>query len=143
MNFRIFEIQFGSGSYNGNCYPVDPETAPIQIPITDETGMGKVTDVQNEVSFGLTGRNVLRFWYYKEAILAFLKQEGIPNNQWESMYSDLSNIYKKSNVSTQTQSGSGIQQTKEVVDYLNTTHNDVRQREPRKSIFSEIKKIAG
>jgi hypothetical protein len=30
-----------------------------------------------------------------------------------------------------------------VVDYTDNSHNDVKVRQPRKSIFSEIKKVAG
>ena len=30
-----------------------------------------------------------------------------------------------------------------VVDYTDNSHNDVKVRQPRKTVFSEIKKIAG
>ena len=36
----------------------------------------------------------------------------------------------------------GINQNK-LIDYDDSSHNDVKLRQPRKSIFSEIKKIAG
>ena len=85
----------------------------------------------------------------KESILAFLERQGEPRNTWESTYQKLGDIFnpnKKSNSS----SGFGGSPLKEdrshkssVVDYTDNSHNDVKVRQPRKSIFGEIKKIAG
>ena len=71
----------------------------------------------------------------KDAIFAFLEREGVSKKSWESIYDELRNIYHPSkevkNVSSP------------VVDYTDSSHNDVKVRQPRKSVFSEITKIAG
>jgi hypothetical protein len=84
----------------------------------------------------------------KDSILAFLERQGEPRNSWESTYQKLADAFnpKKSNSS----SGFGGSTLKEdrshksaVVDYTDNSHNDVKVRQPRKSVFEEIKKIAG
>jgi hypothetical protein len=85
----------------------------------------------------------------KDSILAFLERQGEPKISWESTYQKLGEVFnpnKKSNSS----SGFGTISLKEdrshksaVVDYTDNSHNDVKVRQPRKSIFSEIKKVAG
>lgn len=67
----------------------------------------------------------------KESILAFLERQGEPRNSWESTYQKLGDMFNdRSHKSA-------------VVDYTDNSHNDVKVRQPRKSIFSEIKKVAG
>jgi hypothetical protein len=77
----------------------------------------------------------------KESILAFLERQGEPRNSWESTYQKLGEVFnpKKKNISS---SGNGGSSTI-VVDYSDSSHNDVKVRQPRKSIFGEIKKVAG
>jgi hypothetical protein len=80
----------------------------------------------------------------KKVILDFLSQNFEKNFSNKISKDDLKIAYRyledfyynknKSNVSDM---------IKSVVDYNDTSHNDVKVREPRKSIFSEIKKIAG
>jgi len=76
----------------------------------------------------------------KSSIFAFLENQGISRNKWESVYQSLSSLY-----SNRSSSGTSGFKNKEVavVDYSDSSHNDVKTRKPRKSIFSEIKKIAG
>ena len=85
----------------------------------------------------------------KESVLAFLERQGEPRNSWESTYQKLGEVFnpKKKNMSS---SGFGGSTPKEdrthkssVVDYTDNSHNDVKVRQPRKSIFGEIKKVAG
>ena len=78
----------------------------------------------------------------KNAIFAFLEKEGAPKNTWGSIYEKLENFFDRSS--------SGFAGKKEdrsyksaVVDYTDNSHNDVKVRQPRKTVFSEIKKIAG
>jgi hypothetical protein len=85
----------------------------------------------------------------KESILAFLERQGEPRNTWESTYQKLGDMFnpnKKSNSSSGF-GGSPLKQDRlhksSVVDYTDNSHNDVKVRQPRKSIFGEIKKIAG
>lgn len=76
----------------------------------------------------------------KNSIFAFLENQGVSRNKWETVYQSLSNVY-----SNRGSSGTKGFKSKEVsvVDYEDTSHNDVKVRQPRKTIFSEIKKIAG
>lgn len=76
----------------------------------------------------------------KDAIFGFLKREGVSEKHWNGIYESLEEIYgtkKKKN------SKGTMGQMINHVDYSDSSHNDVKVRQPRKSIFSEIKKIAG
>jgi hypothetical protein len=64
----------------------------------------------------------------KDPIFEFLKRNETPSNLWEGIYEKLKHLHEP-------------QQSK--VDYTDSSHNDVKHREPRKKVFSEIKKIAG
>ena len=83
----------------------------------------------------------------KESILAFLQKQGEPRNTWESTYQKLSDTFnpKKKNMSSSGFGGSKEERTHKsvVVDYTDNSHNDVKVRQPRKSVFGEVKKIAG
>ncbi len=68
----------------------------------------------------------------KEPIFEFLKRNETPRNLWEGIYEKLYSLHNPSR--PQTVGG---------VDYTDNTHNEVKHREPRKKVFSEIKKIAG
>jgi hypothetical protein len=68
----------------------------------------------------------------KEPIFEFLKRNETPKNLWEGIYEKLRHIHTP-------QSASAIGSK---VD-IDNSHNDVKHREPRKKLFSEIKKIAG
>ena len=72
----------------------------------------------------------------KNSIFNFLKEKGISSESWNSVYEKLYSYYNKEEKSIQTTTSS-------VVDYSDSSHNDVKVRQPRKTIFSEIKKIAG
>jgi len=71
----------------------------------------------------------------KDAIFSFFSQEGVPKSSWEDLYNRLRLMYQTPIIKNK--------QSTSVVDYSNTSHNDVKVRQPRKSIFSDIKKIAG
>ena len=75
----------------------------------------------------------------KDAIFAFLEREGVSKKSWESIYEELRNIYHPSSSSKKEVKNV----SSPVVDYTDSSHNDVKVRQPRKSVFSEITKIAG
>lgn len=82
----------------------------------------------------------------KESILAFLQKQGEPRNTWESTYQKLGEVFNpKKNMSTSGFGGMKEDRTHKstVVDYTDNSHNDVKVRQPRKSVFGEVKKIAG
>ena len=87
----------------------------------------------------------------KDAIYGFLKREGVPQNQWESIHEELKKEYqpKKKNQGNENLSQGSVAykefvgEKTPVVNYSSDAHNEVKKREPRKSIFSEITKIAG
>lgn len=85
----------------------------------------------------------------KESVLAFLERQGEPRNSWESTYQKLGEVFnpKKKNMSSSGFGGSTLKEDRthksSVVDYTDNSHNDVKVRQPRKSIFGEIKKVAG
>ena len=85
----------------------------------------------------------------KESVLAFLERQGEPRNSWESTYQKLGEVFnpKKKNTSSSGFGGSTLKEDRthksSVVDYTDNSHNDVKVRQPRKSIFGEIKKVAG
>jgi len=85
----------------------------------------------------------------KDSILAFLERQGEPRSTWESTYQKLGDVFnpKKKSTNKSSSGDAGYQMpeviTDAVVDYTDNSHNDVKVRQPRKSIFSEIKKVAG
>ena len=79
----------------------------------------------------------------KNAIFSFLNKEGAPKNTWDSIYEKLENVF---NGSTSGSAGFAKEDRKHrsaIVDYTDNSHNDVKVRQPRKSVFGEVKKIAG
>ena len=72
----------------------------------------------------------------KEPIFEFLKRNETPKNLWEGLYEKLQKLHDTTHISSVSQTVGGV-------DYSETTHSDVKHREPRKKLFSEIKKIAG
>jgi hypothetical protein len=74
----------------------------------------------------------------KDSIYAFLDREGVSKKNWESIYDELRQIYHPS-----TSKKEDRKHLSAVVDYTDSSHNDVKVRQPRKSVFSEITKIAG
>ena len=82
----------------------------------------------------------------KDSILAFLERQGEPRNTWESTYQKLGEVFnpKKKSINKSSSGDSGYTRvTEDVVDYTDNSHNDVKVRQPRKSVFGEIKKVAG
>ena len=90
----------------------------------------------------------------KEAIFGFLDKQGEPRNSWESTYQKLSEFFNPKSTSgfagiaearVYGKAGSKEDRTHKsaVVDYTDNSHNDVKVRQPRKSVFGEVKKIAG
>ncbi len=73
----------------------------------------------------------------KDAIFAFLEREKVSKTSWESIYDELRQIYHPSSKKEDKKSMSAV------VDYTDSSHNYVKVRQPRKSVFSEITKIAG
>jgi hypothetical protein len=83
----------------------------------------------------------------KDSIFAFLQKQGEPRNTWESTYQKLGDMFNPNKKSSSGFGGSSLKEDRShksaVVDYTDNSHNDVKVRQPRKSIFSEIKKVAG
>jgi len=75
----------------------------------------------------------------KDAIFSFLEREGVSKKSWESIYEELRQIYHPSSKPVK----EDRKNASAVVDYTDSSHNDVKTRQPRKTVFSEIKKIAG
>jgi len=71
----------------------------------------------------------------KEPIFEFLKRNETPMNLWEGIYEKLRYMHEPPK--------SSVVAIGSKVDYTDNSHNDVKHREPRKKVFSEIKKIAG
>ena len=75
----------------------------------------------------------------KESIYAYLDKAGINKSKWQSIYDTLASNFKETKPTVKVVEDN---RPKSVVDYTKvSTQNDVKQRQPRKSIFSEIKKI--
>jgi len=102
-------------------------------------------EVVNALVDAITGSGKKFSEISKDAVFGFLKREGIPQNQWESVYEDLKDVYqpKKKKTSSSNDTSSAFIKTAPVMNYASDAHNEVKKREPRKSIFSEITKIAG
>jgi len=83
----------------------------------------------------------------KDSIFAFLQKQGEPKNSWELTYQKLADVFNPNKKSSSGFGGSSLKEDRShksaVVDYTDNSHNDVKVRQPRKSIFSEIKKVAG
>ena len=75
----------------------------------------------------------------KESIYAYLDKAGINKSKWQGIYDTLASNFKETKTTVKVIEDN---RPKSVVDYTKvSTQNDVKQRQPRKSIFSEIKKI--
>ena len=77
----------------------------------------------------------------KDPIFEFLKRSEIPKNLWEGIYEKLRNIHEDGDPYT-----SYVEDaidSKSTHNYSENTPSDVKHREPRKKLFSDIKKIAG
>ena len=68
----------------------------------------------------------------KDPIFEYLKRSEIPKNLWEGLYEKLQHLHNP--IRSQPVVG---------VDYSENIPSGVKHREPRKKLFSEIKKIAG
>ena len=71
------------------------------------------------------------------AIISYLKQSDITNSKDQQLI--IKKLEEYYNPSAKVRTDTVIS----TVDYNSTVHNDVKKRQPRKSVFSEIKKIAG
>jgi len=79
----------------------------------------------------------------KSSITDYLTKVGVNKSKHEEIYQKLTEIYapKQKNSKTITKGDSERNSKYQVVDYTDTTHNDIKQRQPRKNVFSEITKI--
>lgn len=75
----------------------------------------------------------------KDPIFEYLKRSEIPNNLWEGLYEKLQRIHSD----PYTSYIEDAIDSKSTHNYSENTPSDVKHREPRKKLFSEIKKIAG
>ena len=75
----------------------------------------------------------------KESIFAYLDKAGIGKSKWQGIYDTLASNFKETKPTVKVVEDN---RPKNIVDYTKvSTQNDVKLRQPRKSIFSEIKKI--
>lgn len=75
----------------------------------------------------------------KESIYAYLDKAGIGKSKWQGIYDTLAGNFKENKDTVKVVED---RTPKNIVDYTeNSSRNDVMKREPRKSIFSEIKKL--
>jgi len=74
----------------------------------------------------------------KESIFAYLDKAGIGKSKWQGIYDTLASNFKETKPTVKVVEDN---RPKNIIDYTTSTQNDVKQRQPRKSIFSEIKKI--
>lgn len=75
----------------------------------------------------------------KNSIYAFLERQKVPRDIWDAVYSKLESVFSgKKTENLDLHHGSTTMH-----DYSDSSHNDVKVRTPRKTVFSEIKKIAG
>ena len=72
----------------------------------------------------------------QRTIFEFFDREGLPRAMWDE-------VYNKVKSSFETNKSKTIEPTIKVVDYSDSSHNEVKVRQPRKTVFSEITKIAG
>lgn len=79
----------------------------------------------------------------KSSITDYLTKSGVNKSKHEEIYQKLIEIYtpKQKNSKTVTKGDSERNSKYQVVDYTDTTHNDVKERQPRKNVFSDITKI--
>lgn len=75
----------------------------------------------------------------KESVYAYLEKAGINKSKWQGIYETLAGKFKETKSTVKVVED---RTPKNIVDYTeNSSRNDVMKREPRKSIFSEIKKL--
>ena len=75
----------------------------------------------------------------KESIFAYLDKAGINRSKWQDIYETLAGKFKENKATVKVVED---RTPKNIVDYTETSsRNDVMKREPRKNIFSEIKKL--
>ena len=80
----------------------------------------------------------------KKSIFNFLENKNISPSKWELIYEILLERYSIDSKEKKAISKKASPfKSKGVVDYSDSSHNDVKDRNPRKSIFYGIKKIAG
>jgi hypothetical protein len=84
----------------------------------------------------------------KSPIFDYLRKNNVSETTWEGIWQKLNTLHNDSKQGSLGTSGSsGTQEPKEdkrekVVDYSQST-SDLKVREPRKTVFGPIKKIAG
>ena len=75
----------------------------------------------------------------KESVYAYLEKAGINKSKWQGIYETLAGKFKENKATVRVVED---RTPKNIVDYTeNSSRNDVMTRVPRKTIFSEIKKL--
>jgi hypothetical protein len=72
----------------------------------------------------------------KESIFSYLNKAGISKSKWDSIYNTLSMQFNETKTTVKV-----VEDKSFKPEVRNTSTGDIKQRQPRKSIFSEIKKI--
>jgi hypothetical protein len=75
----------------------------------------------------------------KESVYAYLEKAGINKSKWQGIYETLAGKFKENKATVKVVED---RTPKNIIDYTeNSSRNDVMTRVPRKTIFSEIKKL--
>ena len=97
-------------------------------------------DVLNQLIDAITASGKSYQEIGKKVIFSYLESRGVPRKNFEEFYSQLEDHYKPK---TKSQSTKPSKQENMMVDYTDNSHNDVKVRTPRKSVFGQITKIGG
>lgn len=76
----------------------------------------------------------------KKSITEYLDKVGISRSKQDEIIQKLTEVHSHKS-DTFTSSRTDSKSKYHVVDYTDTTHNDVKKREPRKNVFSDITKV--
>lgn len=77
----------------------------------------------------------------KSSITDYLTKVGVNKSKHDEIYQKLTEIYTPKQKNYKNIGDTERNSKYQVVDYTDTTHNDVKERQPRKNVFSEITKI--
>lgn len=113
------------------------KNSPFNIKIKNEMrNKQQIIDILTD-AVNTSGKNFIDI--SKESIYNFLKKEGVPSNTWDDIYDTLSYQYGgPAAIRNRRTDDQKEKKISDVVDYSNNDHNDVKLRQPRKSIFGDI-----
>ena len=105
--------------------------------------MADTQAVINQLIDAITGSGKSFNAIDKSAIVTFLQKNGIPSRDFDKVYKQIQEYYNPKSKSTTSKQTETERSLTPAVDYSDNSHNDVKVRTPRKSVFNEIVKIGG